>query len=84
MNSKNGKTSDPNRLVLILQIKKIYRGAINILSYHILVSIKREEIKKSSYKNSKLEILTLTGIISSIYLVDHILYQILKIILIKL
>ena len=36
MNSKNSEASDPNRLLLILQVKLAYKENINILVYQIL------------------------------------------------
>ena len=54
MNSRDGKTSDTDRLVLKIEIKTTYRAVIDISSYHILVSAMREEILKAHIKTDSL------------------------------
>ena len=81
MNSKNSKTSDPHRLLLNLTDKinlktsEKYVGLSNLSIYYTLKNIKK------SYKNNRFKISTPTGMKNLNYLMDHVLYQIFKIIL---
>ena len=79
MNSENSKTSDPHRLLLNLIDKIDLRGkdvALSNLSiYYAWKNIKH------SYKTINLKYQLQHGIKNLNYLMDHILYQILKIIL---
>ena len=80
-NSNNGKMSDPNRLLLNLtdkidlRRKDTYIALSNISIYYTWKNIKK------SYKNNKFKISAPTWNEELNYLMDHILYQIFKIIL---
>ena len=80
MNSKNNKSSDPHRLLLNLtdkidsRKKDKYIALSNLNIYYTWKNIKK------SYKNNKLKISAPTWMKYLNYLMDHILYQIFKII----
>ena len=80
-NSNNGKMSDPHRLLLNLtdkidlRRKDTYIALSNISIYYTWKNIKK------SYKNNKFKISAPTWNEELNYLMDHILYQIFKIIL---
>ena len=80
MNSKNNKSSDPHRLLLNLtdkidsRKKDKYIALSNLNIYYTWKNIKK------SYKNNKLKISAPTWMKNLNYLMDHILYQIFKII----
>ena len=81
MNSENSKTSDPHRLLLNLtdkidlRRKDKYIALSNLSIYYTWKNIKK------SYKNNKFKISAPTWNEELEYLMDHILYQIFKIIL---
>ena len=81
MNSQNSKTSDLHRLLLNLSDKINLEKVINMLLYQILAFTVRGKIQKCHTKiiNSKYQLLH--GMKNLIYLMDHVLYQIFKIIL---
>ena len=74
MNSENGKTSEPYRLLLNLT-NKIKLKRSDMLLYQILVCTIKSHIKRidSKYQLQR-------GMKNLNYLMDHILYQIFKII----
>ena len=81
MNSRNSKTSDPHRLLLNLTDRTDLRGkdkpiALSNLSIHYTC----KNIKKSC-KNNRFKYELQHGTKNLNYLMDHILYQIFKIIL---
>ena len=81
MNSENNKRSDPRRLLLNLSDKinlkrsDKYVALPNISIYYTWKNI------KNSYKNNKFKVSAPTWNENLNYLIDHILYQIFKIIL---
>ena len=81
MNSKNTKTSDLHRLLLSLKDKIDLRRKINILLYQILVFTMHGKILKSHIRIINLKCQLQHGMKNLNYLMDHILYQIMKIIL---
>ena len=81
MNSENSKTSDPDRLLFNLADKTNFREVINMLLYHILTCTIHGKISKSYIKTINLKYQLQHGIKDLNFLMDHILYQILKIIL---
>ena len=82
MNSENGKTSEPYVLLLKLAHKlDLRRGEKSILLYQILVFITHGKTSKAHLITMNLKYQLQHGMINLIYLMDHILYQIFKIIL---
>ena len=81
MNSENSETSDPHRLLLNFTDKTDKRRQINILLYQILVFFIHGKILKNHIRilNSKHDLQH--GMKNLDYLMDHILYQMFKIIL---
>ena len=81
MNSKNSKTSEPNRfkydLIDKLDLKNPNKNMAlaNLSIYYAWKNV------KSTYNNNKLKISTPTGMKHLIYLMDRIIYQKYKIIL---
>ena len=81
MNSKNSKTSDPHRLLLNLtdkidlRKKDKYITLSNLSIYYTCRNIKK------SYKDNKFKISVQYRIKKLNYLMNHILYQIFKIVL---
>ena len=83
MNSKNSKTSDPHRLLLNLtNIIDLRRKDKYIVLSNLSIYYTWKNIQKS-FKNNKFKISapTWNDMINLNYLMDHILYQIFKIIL---
>ena len=81
MNSKNSKTSDPHRLLLNLTDKiDLRRKDKYIALWNLSIDYTWRNIKKS-YKNNKFKFRLERGMKNLNYLMDHILYQIFKIIL---
>ena len=79
MNSKNNKTSDPDRLLLNLTDKiDLRRKDKYIILPNLSICYTWKEIKKS-YKNLKYQLQHSMKNLN--YMMDHILYQIVKIIL---
>ena len=78
MNSENGKTSDPHRLLLNLLDKINLKKVINMLLYQILAFTIQGKIQKD---NTSLKYQLRHGMKILNYLIDHILSQIFKIIL---
>ena len=78
MNSENSKTSDRHRLLLNLSDKINFKGSVNVLS--IKKKKKRKNIK-SHTKIINLKYQLQHGMKNLNYLLNHILYQIFKIIL---
>ena len=79
MNSKNNKTSDPDRLLLNLTDKiDLRRKDKYIILPNLSICYTWKEIKKS-YKNLKYQLQHRMKNLN--YMMDHILYQIVKIIL---
>ena len=79
MNSENSGTSDPHRLLLNLS-DKINLKRSDKLPYQILAFTIHEKKKKKSYKIINFKYQLRHGVNSLNYLMDHILYQIFKII----
>ena len=81
MNSKNSETSDPHRLLLNFTDKTDKRRQINIFLYQILAFFIHGKIFKNHIRilNSKHDLQH--GMKNLDYLMDHILYQMFKIIL---
>ena len=80
-NSKNSGTFDPHRLLLNLTSKiKLRRSDKYVDLSNLSIYYTGKNIKKS-YKNNKSKILAPTWTEDFNYLMDHILYQIFKIIL---
>ena len=78
MNSENGKTSDPHRLLLNLSDKIVI--VINnkyVALSHLGIYYTWKNIKKS-YKNNEFKYQLQHGIKNLHYLMNHILYQIFK------
>ena len=78
MNFENSKTSDPHRLLLNLSIN--LWEMINILLNQILTFILNGKIQKYHAKITNLKYQLRHRMMSLNYLMDHILYQIFKII----
>ena len=72
MNSKNIKTSDPYRL-----LKKVN----NLFFYQMLAHAIHKKIQKNQTKPINLKCLLQRGIKILNYLIDHFLYEILKVVL---
>ena len=81
ISSENFKTFDPSDYYSILQMKQTWEEKINILLYQILAFTIHGNTLTKSYKNKKLKISAQHGNKNLNYLMDHILYQIFKIIL---
>ena len=81
MNSENGKSSDPHRLLLNLTDKIDLRRKINILLYQILAFTIHGKISKSHIRIINFKYQLQHGMKNLNYLMDHILNQIFKIIL---
>ena len=79
MNSENSKTSEPHRSLLNLAYK-INLKRSDMLLYQILVCTTDGKIQKN-HTETNLKYQLQHGMKSLIYLMDHILYQILKIVL---
>ena len=80
MNSKNIKISDPHRLSLDLSEKVNLKEEINMLFYQILVYTIHGKLLKSHTKTINIKYQLQRGMKKLNYLMDHILYQIFKII----
>ena len=81
MNSENSKLSDPHRLLLSLTYKlNLKKRVINMLLYKTLAFTIHGKIKKCDSKMINLKYQLRHGMKSLKYLIDHLLYQILKII----
>ena len=81
MSSENSKTFDPQNLLLNLSDKINFKRSDKYITLsNLSIYYTRKNIKKS-YKNNKFKISTATRIKNLNYLMDHILYQIFKIIL---
>ena len=81
MNSKNSKISDPHRLLLNLTDKiNLKRSDKYVALSNLSIYYTSKNIKKL-YKNNKFKISAPTWNENFNYLMDHILYQIFKIIL---
>ena len=79
MNSKNSKTSDSKRILLNLSEKiNLKRNDKYVALSNLSICYRLKNIKKS-YKNNKFKISH--GMKNLNYLMDHILYMMLKIIL---
>ena len=79
MNSENSKTSDPHRLLLNLSDKINLKRSDKYVALSNLSIYYTWKNMKKSYKNNKFKISASTEMKSLNYLMDHILYQILKI-----
>ena len=79
MNSENSKTSEPRRLLLNLG-DKINLKRTDVALSNLSMYYKWNNITKS-YKNNKFKISALHGMQNLIYLMDHTLYEIFKVIL---
>ena len=82
MNSENSKTSDPHRLLLNLSDKINLKRSDKYVALSNLSIYYTWKNMKKSYKNNKFKISASTEMKSLNYLMDYILYQILKITLI--
>ena len=81
MNSENIATSDPHRLLLILSDKiNLKRKDKYVALSNVSIWYTRNNIKKP-YKSNKFKISAPSWIQSLNYLMDHILYEIFKIVL---
>ena len=81
MNSENSKTSEHNVLVLKLTDKlDLRRGQKTVVLSTLSISYTWKNVK-SSYNNNKFKISAPNGVKSLSYQMDHIQYQIFKIIL---
>ena len=81
MNSENSKTSEPHVLILKLANKLDLKIGEKIITLSNLSIYYTWKYIKSSYNNNNLKYLHQHGMINLNYHMDHILYQILKIIL---
>ena len=78
MNSENSKTSDPHRLLLNLSDKiNLKRGDKYVALSNLSIYYTYKNMKKS-YKNNEFKISALKNLN---FLMDHVLYQIFKIVL---
>ena len=81
MSSENSKTFDPQNLLLNLSDKINFKRSDKYITLsNLSIYYTRKNIKKS-YKNNKFKISAATRIKNLNYLMDHILYQMFKIIL---
>ena len=81
MNSENGKTSEPHRLLLNLTDKIDLKRSINMLHYQTLAFTIHGKVQNSHTKIINLKYQLQHRTIKNLkYLMDHILHQILKII----
>ena len=82
MNNENSKTSDPHRLLLIVSDKiGLKRGDRYVVLSNLSILYTLKNIKKSYKNKMNLKYQLQHGMKSLNYLMDHILYQICKIIL---
>ena len=81
MNSEDSKTSDPQTLLLSLTNKTGLRRKYKYIALSILSIYYTWKNIKKSYENNKFNIQLQHGMKNLNYLMDHILYQIFKIIL---
>ena len=81
MNSKNSKTSDPHRVLLKITDKIDLRGKNKYIALSNLSIYYTWKNIKKSYKNNEFKYQLQHGMKNLNYLMDHILYQIFKIIL---
>ena len=81
MNSEDSKTSDPQTLLLNLTNKTGLRRKYKYIALSILSIYYTWKNIKKSYENNKFKIQLQHGMKNLNYLMDHILYQIFKIIL---
>ena len=81
MNSKNSKTSDPHRVLLKITGKIDLRGKNKYIALSNLSIYYTWKNIKKSYKNNEFKYQLQHGMKNLNYLMDHILYQIFKIIL---
>ena len=81
MNSEDSKTSDPQTLLLNLTNKTGLRRKYKYIALSILSIYYTWKNIKKSYENNKFNIQLQHGMKNLNYLMDHILYQIFKIIL---
>ena len=81
INSENSKTSEPHVLILKLTNKFDLKIGKKIIALWNLSIYYTWENIKSSYNNNRFKYLHQHGMINLNYLMDHILYQIFKIIL---
>ena len=81
MNSENSKTSKPHVLTLKLTNKLDIRIGKRVIALPNLSIYDTWKNIKSSYNSNKFKISAQHGMINLNYLMDHILYQIFKIIL---
>ena len=78
MNSKNSKTSDPDRVLLNLSDKTDFKWSENMLLYQILASTIYGKNPKSYIKTINVKHQLQHGMKSLNHLKDHILHQIFK------